>query len=166
MVTESDVTLAATSNAIIIGFWVVAEDSARRLAQELGVDIRLYRVIYEITDEIRLALEGLLEPERLEEYRGRLDVRQVFNVSRVGTVAGCYVTDGIVSRNNRIRLIRDGTVVRDDAPIGSLRRLKDDAREVRAGLECGLKIADFDDVHAGDVIEAYEIVEVARKLES
>jgi translation initiation factor IF-2 len=164
-VSESDVMLAATSDAIVIGFWVVAEEGARRQAQELGVDIRLYRVIYEVTDDIRRALEGLLEPERKEEYRGRLDVRQVFNISRVGTVAGCYVTDGLISRQHHVRLIRDGAVVRDDCEIASLRRVKDDVREVRAGLECGLKIQGFDDVHAGDVIEAYEVIEVARKLE-
>ena len=163
-ITESDVTLAATSNAIVIGFWVVAEEGARRLAQELGVEIRLYRVIYEVTDDIRRALEGLLEPERKEEYRGRLEVRQVFNISRVGTVAGCYVTDGLVARNHRVRLIRDGAVVREDCAIASLRRVKDDVREVRAGLECGLKIEGFDDVHAGDLIECYEVVEVARTL--
>ncbi len=163
-VTESDVTLAATSNAIVIGFWVVADESARRMAQEMGVDVRLYRVIYEVTDDIRKALEGLLEPEHREEYKGRLEVRQVFNISRVGTVAGCYVSDGIIARNHRVRLIRDGAVVRDDCEIGSLKRVKDDVREVRAGFECGLKIAGFDDVHAGDVVECYEIVDIARKL--
>ncbi len=164
MVTESDVTLASTSGAIIIGYWVVAEESARRMAQDLGVDVRLYRVIYEVTDDIRLALEGLLEPERREEYQGRLEVREVFNIAKVGTVAGCYVADGVVTRNHRVRLIRDGAVVRDDSPIASLRRVKDDVREVRAGLECGLKIEGFDDIHVGDVIEAFEVVEVARTL--
>ncbi len=164
-VTEGDVMLAETSGAIIIGFWVTAEDNARRMAQDSGVDIRLYRVIYEVTDEIRKALEGLLEPEKKEEYRGRLEVRQVFNIGRVGRVAGSYATDGVINRNHFVRVIRDGTIVRDGARIGSLRRVKEDVREVRAGLECGLKIEGFDDVHPGDTIEAYEIVEVARKLE-
>jgi translation initiation factor IF-2 len=163
-VTESDVMLASTSEAVIIGYWVVAEDSARRMAQDLGIDMRFYRVIYEVTDDIRKALEGLLEPERQEEYQGRLEVRQVFNISRVGTVAGCYVVDGTVARTHTVRLIRDGAVVREDCSIGSLRRIKDDVREVRAGLECGLKIEGFDDVHVGDTIEAYEVVEVARSL--
>ena len=163
-VTESDVMLASTSDAIIIGFWVVAEESARRMAQEMGVDIRLYRVIYEVTDDIRMALEGMLEPERQEEYQGRLEVRQVFNIARVGTVAGCYMADGVVARNHRLRLIRDATVIREDCAVASLRRVKDDVREVRAGFECGLKIEGFDDVHVGDIIEAYEVVEVARTL--
>jgi translation initiation factor IF-2 len=163
-VTESDVTLASTSNAIVIGFWVVAEEGARRMAQDLGVDVRLYRVIYEVTDDIRKALEGLLEPEHKEEYKGRLDVRQVFNISRVGTVAGCYVSDGVIARSHRVRLIRDGAVIRDNCEIGSLKRVKDDAREVRAGFECGVKISSFDDIHAGDVIESYEIIDVARTL--
>ncbi len=163
-VTEGDVMLASTSGAIVIGFWVVAEENARRMAQDLGVDVRLYRVIYEVTDDIRKALEGLLEPEQKEEYRGRLEVRQVFNIGRVGKVAGCYVTDGTVSRNHRVRVIRDNAVVRDNCEIASLRRVKDDVREVRAGLECGLKIQGFDDVHAGDVLEAYEVLEVARTL--
>jgi len=163
-VTESDVILASTSDAIIIGFWVVAEESARRMGQEMGVDIRMYRVIYEVTDDIRAALEGMLEPERQEEYQGRLEVRQVFNIARLGTVAGCYMADGVVARNHRLRLIRDATVVREDCAVGSLRRVKDDVREVRAGFECGLRIEGFDDVHVGDVIEVYEVVEVARTL--
>jgi len=163
-VTEGDVTLAATCNAIVIGFWVVADDGAKRLAQEMGVDIRLYKVIYEVTDDIRKALEGLLEPEHREEYKGRLEVRQVFNISRVGTVAGCYVQDGVIGRQNRVRLIRNGAVIRDNCEIASLRRVKDDVREVRAGFECGLKIQGYDDIHSGDTVEAYEIVDVARKL--
>ncbi|MBN1341377.1 MAG: translation initiation factor IF-2 [Phycisphaerae bacterium] len=163
-ITESDVMLASTSDAIIIGFWVVAEESARRMAQDLGVDVRMYRVIYEVTDEIRRALEGLLEPDKKEEHRGKLEVRQVFAIGRLGKVAGCYVTDGIISRNNRVRLIRDGAVVRENCAIGSLRRVKDDVREVRAGLECGLRIEGFDDIHAGDVVEVYDVIEVARTL--
>ena len=168
-ITESDVLLAEASDAIVIGFHVVAEPAAERLAEERGVDIRLYRVIYEMTDEIRQALEGMLQPERQFESRSRLEVREVFNISRVGTIAGCYVTTGTIRRDHHVRVLRDNVVVYPreegkDGQLDSLKRFKDDAREVRAGLECGVKIANFDDVHLGDVIESYEIVEVARKL--
>jgi translation initiation factor IF-2 len=163
-VTEADVNLAKASGALVIGFHVIAEDRARALAEQLGVEVRLYRVIYEILDDVQKALAGLLEPEQKEEIRGQVEVRQIFNVSRVGTIAGCYVNDGIVNRNHRVRLVRDGVVVVEGAGIGSLKRFKDDAREVRAGLECGIKIDGFDDVKPGDVIQAYELVEVAQEL--
>ena len=163
-VSEADVQLAKASRAIIIGFHVVPEDRARHLADQLGVEIRSYRVIYELLDDLRRALAGLLEPVQREELRATLEVRQVFNVSRVGTIAGCYVTDGTVSRHHLVRLIRDGRVVIEGKPIASLKRFKDDAREVRAGLECGLKIAEFDDVKPNDVIQAYEVVQVAQEL--
>ena len=163
-ISEADVELARASRAILIGFHVVADDRARQLADQCGVEIRLYRVIYDVHDDLHKALEGLLEPEHQEEARGRVEVRQVFNVSRVGRIAGCYVTEGVVGRNHRVRLIRDGRVVAEGNAIGSLKRFKDDAREVRAGLECGIKIEAYDDVKPGDVIEAYEIVEVAQTL--
>jgi translation initiation factor IF-2 len=163
-ISEADVELARASKGSVIGFHVVADDRARQLADQCGVEIRSYRVIYEVHDDLHKALEGLLEPEQQEEIRGKVDVRQVFNISRVGRIAGCYVTEGLVARNNRVRLIRDGRVVVDGAAIASLRRFKDDAREVRAGLECGLKIEGYDDLKPGDVIEAYEIVEVAQTL--
>ncbi len=162
--TEADVQLARASNAIIIGFHVVAEDRARQLAEQLGVEIRQYRVIYELLDDLHKALAGLLAPVEREEIRGAAEVRQVFNVSRVGTIAGTYVTDGVIARHHRLRLIRDGRVVVEGKAIASLKRFKDDAREVRAGLECGIKIADFDDLKPGDVIQAYEVVQVAQEL--
>ena len=161
---EADVELARASRAILIGFHVVADERARRLADQGGVEVRLYRVIYEVHDDLHKALEGLLEPEQREEARGRVEVRQVFNISRVGRIAGCYVTEGVIGRNHRVRLVRDGRIVVEGGVIGSLKRFKDDAREVRAGLECGLKIDGYDDVKPGDVIEAYEIVEVAQTL--
>jgi translation initiation factor IF-2 len=163
-VSEADVHLAKASQALIIGFHVVAEDRAQQLADQLGVEIRSYRVIYELLDDLERALKGLLAPVEQEEVRGTAEVRQVFSISRVGVVAGCYVTDGVVSRNHKVRLIRDGRVVVEGRSIASLRRFKDDAREVRAGLECGLRIQDFDDVKPADVIRAYEVVEVAQEL--
>jgi translation initiation factor IF-2 len=163
-ITEADVNLAKASDALVIGFHVVAEDRARQLADQLGVEVRLYRVIYEMLDDLHKALAGLLEPEKHEEIRGSVEVRQIFNVSRVGTIAGCYVTDGIVNRNHRVRLVRDGRVITENKPIDSLKRFKDDAREVRAGLECGIKLQGFDDIKPGDVFQTYELVEVAAQL--
>jgi len=172
-ITESDVVLAEASKALIVGFHVVPEPGAARLAEQKGVEIKLYRVIYNLTDDIRKALEGLLEPERKEEFQGRAEVRQVFSVSRIGKVAGCYVTEGTIYRSSYARVLRDGRIIlptAEDAERGrhrslvSLRRFKDDAHEVRAGLECGLKIEDYDDIQVGDVVEAYKVVEVARKL--
>lgn len=162
--TEADVHLARASGALIIGFNVVAEERARQLADQLGVEIRQYRVIYEVMDDLHKALAGLLAPVEHEEQRGTVEVRQVFHISRVGSIAGCYVTDGIVHRNHRVRLVRDGRIVVEGAAIGSLKRFKDDAREVRAGFECGIKIDGYDDVKPGDVIQAYEVVEVAQEL--
>ncbi len=163
-ISQADVELARASEAWLIGFNVVAEDRARQLADQYGIEVRLYRVIYNVTDDLHKALQGLLEPEQKEESRGKVEVRQVFSISRVGRVAGCLVTDGIVGRNHKVRLIRDGRIVLEGYAVGSLKRFKDDAREVRAGLECGIKIEGYDDVKPGDVIEAYEIVEVAQQL--
>lgn len=163
-ISEADVQLARASGAVIVGFHVVAEDRARQLADQLGVEIRSYRVIYELIDDLHKALAGLLAPIQREELRATLEVRQVFSVSRVGVVAGCYVTDGTISRHHTVRLVRDGRVVVEGKSLVSLRRFKDDAREVRAGLECGVKIQDYDDVKPGDVIQAYEIVEIAPEL--
>ncbi len=163
-VTEADVDLARASRAVIVGFYVTADEGARRRAEEAGVEIRTYRVIYELLEDMHKALEGLLEPEQKVEQRGRAEVRQIFHVSRVGTVAGCLVVDGTIARSHRVRLVRDGRVVLEDAGIASLKRFKDDVREVRAGMECGIKIEGYDDVKPGDVIEAFEYVEVAQKL--
>ncbi|MFQ5806842.1 MAG: translation initiation factor IF-2, partial [Phycisphaerae bacterium] len=163
-ISEADVELARASGAWLIGFNVVADDRARQLAEQYGIELRLYRVIYDVTDDLHKALQGLLEPEEKEESRGKVEVRQVFNISRVGRVAGCLVTDGVIGRNHKVRLIRDGRIMLEGRAIASLKRYKDDAREVRAGLECGIRIEGYDDVKPGDVIEAYEIVEVAQHL--
>ena len=163
-VTDSDVLLADASSAIVIAFRVVAGATTRKLADEHGVDIREYKVIYDVIEDVTKALEGLLEPEEKLEMRATAEVRGVFKVSKVGMVAGCYVTDGLLSRGHVVRLIREGVVVRDNCQIASLRRFKDDAKEVRQGLECGVRLEGFDDVKEGDVLEAYEVVKVARTL--
>lgn len=163
-ITESDILLAEASEAVIIGFHVIASGSARNEAERRGVDIRLYRVIYDLTDDIHAAQEGLLSPEKREEVHGHAEVREVFRVSRVGAVAGCYVTDGVVRRNALVRITRDGIVIEEDRALETLKRFKDDAREVRAGMECGMSIAAYNDIHAGDVIECYETTEVAARL--
>jgi translation initiation factor IF-2 len=172
-VSEGDVVLASASDALVIGFNVAADAQAQRLADEEGVDIRLYRVIYDVIDDVRKALEGLLPSDKSEELRGKAEVREIFRVSRVGTVAGCMVTDGRVLRSHYLRVIRDGQIVVPTAEdvkrgrhraITSLRRFKDDVREVRAGMECGIRVEDFDDVKPGDVLEAYEVIETARTL--
>ncbi len=163
-VTEADVELARASSAVIIAYWVVPDERARQAAERAGVEIRQYKIIYEVLDDVQRALEGLLEPIESKQARGRVEVREVFNITRVGRIAGCFVVDGIIARSHRVRLLRDGRVIVDDAAIGSLKRFKDDAREVRAGLECGVRIEGFDDVKPGDVLEAFEVVQVAQKL--
>ena len=163
-ITEGDVILAEASNAIIIGFNVVSEEHIARLAEAKGVEIRLYSVIYRITEDLQESMEGLLEPEEQEKHLGRVVVRDTFRISKVGTIAGCYVSGGLVSKNAKARLIRDNIVIRDDLRIESLRHFKDDAREVKMGMECGIKIAKFDDIKIGDVFDFYEIVKVARTL--
>ncbi len=163
-ITEADVALAQASSAIVVGFHVVAESGAKSAADAAGVEIRQYRVIYEILADVHKALEGLLAPIQTQETRAKLDVRQVFNVGRLGTVAGCYITDGAIHRNHKVRLIRDGRIVVEGSGIQSLRRFKDDVREVKSGFECGVKIENYDDVKPGDVIEAFEVVEVSQQL--
>jgi len=163
-ITTGDVMLAEASGAIILGFNVVPDSAARALAETEGIDVRLYRVIYDLLEDVRKALAEGLAPEIREEVIGRAEVRQVFKISRLGTVAGCYVTDGLASRNAKVRIIRNNVVLEDGRGLDSLRRFKEDVREVRAGMECGLKISDYDDVKEGDVVEFYQQVEVARKL--
>jgi len=163
-ITEGDCLLAEASNAIIIGFNVVAEEHASKLAEAKDVDIRLYTVIYRITEDLQKSMAGLLEPEQKEKTVGRAVVRNIFKISRVGTIAGCYVSDGLVTKNAKVRLIRDNIVIRDGLSIDSLRHFKDDVREVKAGLECGIKLTKFDDVKIDDVFDFYEIVEIARTL--
>jgi translation initiation factor IF-2 len=162
-INESDVLLAATASAIVIGFHVRPDPKARELAEREGVDIRLYRVIYEAVEEMRAALEGMLKPETREVVLGTAEVRALFKVPKVGTVAGCYVTSGVIERNARVRVLRDHVEVYEGR-IASLRRFKEDVREVREGFECGIAIENFNDVKVGDVIEAFRIEEVARHL--
>jgi translation initiation factor IF-2 len=162
-ISESDVLLASASDAIIIGFHVRPNLNARKLAETQKVDVRLYNVIYDAINEVKSALEGLLSPVISEEVVATLEVRDTFKVPRFGTVAGCYVQEGKISRNNKIRLIRDGIVIQE-GEIASLRRFKDDIKEVDAGYECGLNIANYNDVKVGDVIEAYKFIETKKKL--
>jgi len=164
-ITEGDVVLAEASNAIVIGFNVVAEERVAKIAEKAGVDIRFYNIIYRITEDLQKSMTGLLEPEIKEKYIGRATVRTTFKVSRIGTIAGCFVSDGVVMKNVRVRLIRDNVVVRDNLTIASLKHFKDDAREVRAGLECGIKLTDFDDVKTDDVFDFYEMVKMAGTLQ-
>jgi len=163
-ITTSDVTLAEASGASIIGFNVVADGAARHLAETKGVEIRPYRVIYEIIDDVRAFMERGLAPEISEETVGRAEVRQVFKVSRIGTIAGCIVLDGMASRTAKVRITRNSVVVEDERELDSLKRFKDDAKDVRAGMECGLKIAGYDDIKEGDILEFYRRVEIARTL--
>jgi translation initiation factor IF-2 len=160
-ITENDVTLAQASDAIVIGFNVVPTAQARSLGDEEGVDVRTYRVIYQAVQDIENAARGLLGPEMREVPIGQAEVRALFRVPRAGVVAGCYVTDGIIRRNSRVRLVRDGTVIYETG-LASLKRFKDDAREVAAGYECGISLEGYQDVKEGDVIQAFEIREVAR----
>jgi len=162
-ISVNDVLLASASEAIIIGFSVKPEKKAQELADKEGVDIRLYSVIYTLTDEIKKAMTGLLDTVKKEVTRGHAEVREIFKVPRVGTVAGCMVTDGVVPRTASARLIRDNRVI-FEGKIGSLRRFKDDASEVKSGFECGIGIAGYQDVKVGDVIEAYVVEEMAPSL--
>jgi translation initiation factor IF-2 len=163
-INESDVELADASSAVIIGFNVVPDEAARSMAEQRRVEIRTYRVIYEIFDDLKKALSGLLTPEIREKLHGHCEVRQVFKVSRVGNIAGCFVTDGHIQRGSKIRLTRGGTVITDDLSIETLRRVKDDVKEVKAGLECGIKLAGYDDIKIGDVFEAYVRETIQRTL--
>lgn len=162
-VNESDVSLASAAGAIIIAFHVVAEDRAQLQADRTGVEIRRYNIIYEVTDHIKLALQGLLRPERVEVSTGRAIVLRTFSISRFGTIAGCRVLNGTISRDSRVHLIRDQKVL-NDYRIGSLKREKDDAKEVRDGMECGIRLEGFNDIKEGDLFEAFRIDEIARTL--
>jgi len=162
-ITESDINLALASKAVVIGFNTRADTAARKLAESSGVDIRYYNVIYEAVDEVKAALSGMLAPEKKENVLGVVEIRQIFKISSVGTVAGCYVTEGLVRRNARVRLLRDNVVIHD-GELDSLKRFKDDAREVKAGFECGLSLKNYNDLKVGDQLEVYEVVEVARTL--
>ncbi len=162
-ITESDILLAAASNAIVIGFNVRPESKGQALASQEGVDVRLYTVIYEAVADVRAAMEGMLEPTFREQTQGRVDIRQIFNIQGVGTIAGCYVTEGKIQRGNLVRILRDHVVVHE-GKLASLKRFKDDVREVSAGYECGLSIEGFQDIKQGDVVEAYERTAVVRRI--
>jgi translation initiation factor IF-2 len=162
-ISESDVLLAAASNAVIVGFQVRPSLSARKLAEKEEIDVRLYSIIYDAIEEIRAAMEGMLSPEMKEEIVATLEIREIFKVTKVGTVAGCYVKEGKITRNTRVRIIRDGIVIYT-GELGSLKRFKDDVKEVVGGYECGLNIYNFNDIKVGDVVEGYQEVEVKKTL--
>jgi len=162
-ISESDVLLASASDAIIVGFQVRPSSSARQLAEKEEIEIRLYSIIYDAINEIKDAMEGMLAPTVEEVITGNVEVRRVFKISKIGTVAGCYVTDGTIKRNNQIRLIRDG-IVAYTGEINQLKREKDDVNEVRSGYECGISIKNYNDIKEGDVIEGFEERETKRSL--
>jgi translation initiation factor IF-2 len=162
-ISESDINLALASKAIVIGFNTRADAAARKLAETSGVEIRYYNIIYAMVDDIKAAMSGMLAPEKREVTLGMVEVRQVFTVSKVGTIAGCMVLDGIVKRGAKVRVLRDDVVIHD-GELDSLKRFKDDVKEVKANFECGLSVKNFNDLKVGDKIEVYEIVEVARAL--
>ncbi|MGH8745204.1 MAG: translation initiation factor IF-2, partial [Burkholderiales bacterium] len=162
-ITESDVNLAMASRAVIIGFNARADATARKLIESAGVDVRYYNIIYEAVEEIKAALSGMLTPERKEQVIGLVDVRQVFRISKVGAVAGCYVLEGNVKRSAQVRVLRDNVVIHT-GDIDSLKRFKDDVREVKAGFECGISLKNFNDLKEGDQLEVFEVMEVARTL--
>jgi translation initiation factor IF-2 len=162
-ITESDINLALASKAVVVGFNVRADAQARKLAESSGVQIRYYNIIYEAVDDVKAALSGMLAPEQKENRLGLVEVREVYRISKVGTVAGCYVLEGVVRRGAKIRVLRDNVVIHD-GELDSLKRFKDDVREVKAGFECGLSIRNFNDIEQKDQLEVYEIVEVSRTL--
>jgi translation initiation factor IF-2 len=162
-ISESDVNLAIASKAVIIGFNVRADAGARKLAENNAVDIRYYDIIYDAVDELKAAMSGMLTPDKKEEIIGSAEIRQVFKVSKIGAIAGCMVTSGVVRRSARLRLLRENMVV-FTGELESLKRFKDDAREVKEGFECGLNIKGYNDISVGDVLEFFEIKEVARTL--
>ncbi len=163
-ITESDVILAEASGAIVLGFHVISSSRARELADNKHVELRTYQVIYELLDDVRQAASGLLAPEIREEVLGHAAVREVFKITKVGMIAGCYVTDGTIERNAKIRVTRDDIVVENNRVLEQLKRFKDDAREVRSGQECGMKIEGYDDIKVGDILECYRMIEVSRKI--
>jgi translation initiation factor IF-2 len=162
-INESDVTLASATEAIIIGFNVRANPQARDLARRDGVDIRYYAIIYNVVDDMKAVLTGLLAPEQREKFLGNAEIREVFNITKVGKVGGCMVTEGMVRRGAKVRLLRDDVVIHDGS-LKTLRRFKDEVREVKEGYECGMAFENYQDLQAGDRIECYEVEEIARTL--
>lgn len=162
-INASDAILAVASNALILGFNIAQDEGSKEIAAKEGLDIRMYNIIYELANDIKAALEGMLEPKIKKVFVGRAEIRKVLKLSRAGTVAGCFVAKGKISRNNLIHLVRNDELV-FEGKLSSLKRFKDDVREVSEGFECGLTLAGFDDVHEGDLVEAFEIEKIARKL--
>jgi translation initiation factor IF-2 len=162
-VTESDVNLASASKAILIAFNVRAEAGARKLIDSLEVDVHYYSIIYEAVDQVKAALGGLLSPEQKESVIGMVEIREVFKISKVGSIAGCYVQDGVIRRNSMVRVLRNNVVIHS-GELDSLKRFKDDVKEVKNNFECGLSIKNFNEIEVGDMLEVFEVVEVARKL--
>jgi translation initiation factor IF-2 len=162
-ITESDVNLAMASRAVIIGFNTRADATARKLAESSGIQVKYYNIIYDAVEEIKAALSGMLAPEKKEQVLGLVQVRQVFKISKVGTIAGCMVQEGLVKRGAQVRVLRDNVVIHT-GDIDSLKRFKDDVREVKAGFECGMSLKNFSDVKEGDQFEVFEVLEVARTL--
>ncbi len=162
-ISESDVNLAAASKGVLIGFNVRADSGARKLIESLGIDVRYYNIIYEAVDEIKAALGGMLAPEQKEQMIGTVEIREVFRISKVGAIAGCYVQDGMIKRTSKVRVLRDNVIIHT-GELDSLKRFKDDVKEVKNNFECGLSLKNFNDIEIGDILEVYEIVEVARTL--
>jgi translation initiation factor IF-2 len=162
-INESDVTLARASNAMIIGFNVRANPQARDMARRDNVDIRYYSIIYNVIDDMKAALSGLLAPQVREKFLGNAEIREVFSISKTGKVAGCMVTEGLVKRGAKVRLLRDNVVIHEGS-LKTLRRFKDEVREVKEGYECGMAFENYHDIQVGDVIECFEMEEVAREL--
>lgn len=162
-ISESDINLALASKAIVIGFNTRADATARKLSESSGVDVRYYNIIYQMVDEIKAAMSGMLAPEKKESVIGMVEIRQVFHISRVGTVAGCYVTEGMVKRGSHVRVLRNNVVIHT-GELDSLKRFKDDVKEVKSNFECGLSLRNFNDLELGDMLEVFEIIEVARAL--
>jgi translation initiation factor IF-2 len=162
-INESDINLALASNAVIVGFNARADATARKLIQTHGIDVRYYNIIYDAVDEVKAALSGLLSPDRKEETLGLVEIRQVFRISKVGSVAGCYVLEGLVKRGSAVRLLRDNVVIHE-GELDTLKRFKDDVKEVKSGFECGLSLKNYTDIKEGDQLEVFEVVEIARSL--
>jgi len=162
-ISESDVLLASASDAIVIGFQVRPSVNARKVAEQEQIQIKLYSIIYDAIEEVKSAMEGMLAPEFEEKIVGNIEVRETFKITKVGTIAGCMVREGKIRRTSKVRLIRDGIVIYS-GELGSLKRFKDEAKEVVSGLECGLNIENFNDIKVGDMVEAYEVTELKKTL--
>ena len=162
-ITESDVALANSSKGFIVGFNVRAIPQARDMAKQEGVDIKYYSIIYELIDDIKNLLSGLLKPEITENITGNVEIREVFSISKIGNIAGCFVKEGLISRNSKIRILRDNIVIHNGT-ISSLKRFKDEVKEVKSGYECGIMIENYSDIKVNDIIETFEVVETSRKL--